>query len=362
MAVRVLCSRQALRLCSVLASPSTSSSSSSSLGLQQSNRGLRVGFLGAPFNKGQRRAGVSEGPQAVKDTGIITTLHDLGVDVRDYGDVELDNNNNNHNNNHSKQLTDDVSDSLYLGPNGERHFQTVLTYNQRLSSKVGEVLKDGRLCVTVGGDHSIAIGTIHGHAHSNPEHQVVVLWVDAHADLNTGTSSPSGNMHGMPAAFHITNLSSRHAKLQDGFPQASLATTHLAYIGLRDVDKGERAFLDQLGIVNYGMREVDRLGVREVVARCLDHLSPSNTRPLHVSFDIDALDPLEAPSTGTPVRGGLTMREGLVVVEEARAGGHMGALDLVEVNPHLGTPTDAAYTAHAAKEIIMGALVGGDSQ
>ncbi|KAK4315946.1 hypothetical protein Pmani_012858 [Petrolisthes manimaculis] len=352
MAVRALCSRQAFRLCSVLAS---TSSSSSSLGRQQSNRGLRVGFLGAPFNKGQRRVGVSEGPQAVKDTGIITSLQDLGVDVKDYGDVEPDNNNNN-------KPTDDAGDSLHLGPNGERHFEAVLTYNQRLSSKVGEVLKDGRLCVTVGGDHSIAIGTIHGHAHTNPEHQVVVLWVDAHADLNSGTTSPSGNMHGMPAAFHITNLSSRHAKLQDGFPQPSLATIHLAYIGLRDVDKGERAFLDQLGIVNYGMRDVDRLGMREVVARCLDHLSPSTTRPLHVSFDIDALDPLEAPSTGTPVRGGLTLREGLVVVQEAWAGGHMGALDLVEVNPHLGTPTDAAYTAHAAKEIIMGALVGGYSQ
>ncbi|KAG0712895.1 Arginase-2, mitochondrial [Chionoecetes opilio] len=165
-----------------------------------------VGVVGAPFNKGQRREGVSKGPQVIRETGVLEHLTSLGLDVRDYGDVNDDN----------------TGPDLHLGPDGERHHTTVLEYNRRLSSAVTRVVKEGRVCVTLGGDHSIAIGSVHGHSAANPDHQVVVLWVDAHADLNTGAISMSGNMHGMPVAHHLHAMDKQINKLPDGWPKPCL--------------------------------------------------------------------------------------------------------------------------------------------
>ncbi|RXG62177.1 Arginase-2, mitochondrial [Armadillidium vulgare] len=206
------------------------------------------------------------------------------------------------------------------------------------------------MCITLGGDHSIAIGSVNGHCIGTPHKQVrtqhfgstfsSVLWVDAHADINTGRTSPTGNMHGMPISFLVQELKHKINRLPGSeWPQP-------------------RKYLDDMGILHFGMRDLDKIGLNEAVARCLDHLQPTESRSLHVSFDIDVLDPFEAPSTGTPVRGGLSLREGLSIVEEARNTGRLRGFDLVEVNPTIGTVNDSSLTAEAAKAIILGATAG----
>ncbi|XP_042860094.1 arginase, hepatic-like [Penaeus japonicus] len=302
---------------------------------------LHVGVVGAPFNKGQRRMGVKEGPSAIKDTGFLDDLRNLGVDVTDYGSVNL------------QQPEDNEA-----GPDGERWHKTVLEYNRLLADSVAQALRNTDLCLTLGGDHSIAIGTINGHSQVEPEHQVVVLWVDAHADINVGMTSPSGNMHGMPVSYHLRELAKKVNRLSDQWPQPCLSAHHISYIGLRDLDPGEVRMLKDMGIQAFWADDVERLGLSAVLRMCFEHLKPSETRPLHISFDIDALDPGEAPSTGTPVRGGLTLREGLNIVETARSTGHLRALDMVEVNPDLGNQNDANLTSQAARLVILSALAG----
>ncbi|XP_053634917.1 arginase, hepatic [Cherax quadricarinatus] len=303
---------------------------------------LHIGVVEAPFNKGQKKKGVEDGPKTIRDTGVFNTIQNLGSTVREYGVVEM---------REGEQHT--------AGPSGEHNHSVVLNYNARLAATVSKVITEGGLCVTLGGDHSIGIGTVSGHSQANPHNQVVLLWVDAHADLNTGSTSPSGNMHGMPVAYHLKELARRGVnRLPNSWPQPRLSARHLAYIGLRDLDDGEVKFLEELGILAFGMRDLDAVGLNNAICRCLDHLQPGASRPLHLSFDIDSLDPLEAPSTGTPVRGGLSLREGLQITEAVRETGHLRCMDIVEVNPHLGNPDDAVLTANAARLILLSALHG----
>ncbi|KAF2353122.1 Arginase [Trinorchestia longiramus] len=302
----------------------------------------RIGVLGAPFEKGQKHAGVADGPSTVRKTDFITTLIERGLDVIDYGDLR-------------EELSGNQQYST--GPEGEKDFVRVLEYNKKLAMAVADVRRDGRICVTLGGDHSIAIGTIAGHAATLLPHQKLsVLWIDAHADINTGATSRSSNMHGMSAGFHLKEM--QHSCLECSFPVSQLDLDHLAYIGLRDVDIGETKILDRLKVTAYHMSDVDRLGMAECVARCFDHLKPSHDQPLHVSFDIDAIDPVVAPATGTPVMGGLTVREGCVALEAARETGHLHALDLVEVNPSLSNARGINNTALAARTLLFAALSG----
>nr|XP_045622179.1 arginase, hepatic-like [Procambarus clarkii] len=315
------------------------SSSSRLAAATSTNRNIHIGVVAAPFNKGQKRDGVKDGPKSILDTGVLKDLETLGSEVRDYGQVEMV-----------------PRESYQPGPNGEHNHAAVLDYNRRLAASVTKVIKEGGVCLTLGGDHSIGIGTVTGHAGASPRHQVVLLWVDAHADLNTGATSPSGNMHGMPVSYLLLELASRVNRLPDKWPQPRLRGEHLVYIGLRDVDEGEKKMLQELNIMAYGMREVDSLGLDKVICRSLEHLKPQATRPLHVSFDIDSLDPHEAPSTGTPVRGGLHLREGLQIAEAVHQTGYLRALDLVEVNPGLGSRDDAHLTSQAARLIILSAL------
>lgn len=303
---------------------------------------LHVGVVGAPFDKGQPKEGVRHGTVAIKNTGVLEDLQKLGANLTDYGNIKLN------------TPLENVP-----GPDGEKWHTRVLEYSRLLSNTVEKAVRETDVCLTIGGDHSIAIGTVNGHSRACPEHQVVLMWVDAHADVNLPTTSPSGNMHGMPVAFHLRELADKVNKLPDGWPNPSISAPHLCYIGLRDVDPGEVRMIEELGIQGFYARDIESMGLDAVVKTCLNRLNPSETRPLHVSFDIDALDPLEARSTGTPVRGGLTLREGLGIVEAARNTGFLRALDLVEVNPELGNrQEDAEETAQAARLVILAALAG----
>jgi len=228
---------------------------------------------------------------------------------------------------------------------------------QQLSSQVYAHSKEGRFVLTLGGDHSIAIGTISGTAKATRERlgrDIAVIWVDAHADINTPETSGSGNIHGMPVAF-LTGLAKEEKKDVFGWIQDDqrISVKKLVYIGLRDVDRGEKKILRENGIKAFSMHDIDRYGIGKVMDMALGWIG-SDT-PIHLSFDIDALDPMWAPSTGTAVRGGLTLREGDFIAECVAETGSLIALDLVEVNPSLETQ-GAHETIRAGCSIVRCAL------
>ena len=205
-------------------------------------------------------------------------------------------------------------------------------------------------------DHTIGAGSIAGLLKSHPD--AGVLWIDAHADINTPTISPSGNMHGMPLAFLLQGLVSHSTipGLEWMGEGPFLKKENLVYIGLRDVDSGERKLIRELGIRAFTMQDVDRFGIGKTMEMALDHLCGSNLRPIHMSYDIDAVDPVLAPSTGTTVRGGLTFREALYVAEAASESRSLVSLDMVEVNPSLVPGHGAAITVDMALLLISSAL------
>jgi len=214
--------------------------------------------------------------------------------------------------------------------------------------------------VTLGGDHSIALGSVHGilQHYEGTGKSPCILWVDAHADINTTELSPSGNMHGMPLSFNVIEMSNENEDLKsfDWFTPR-LKACDVAYIGLREVDPEETQIIQDLDMQAFSMRDVDELGIREVTKRAIRAINPNNDRPLHVSFDIDALDPAESPATGTPVPGGLSLREGMSVLEECYKSGCLTALDIVEVNLDLvAEEFRRKQTLNAAHRLIMAAF------
>lgn len=205
---------------------------------------------------------------------------------------------------------------------------------------------EGDFVLCLGGDHSVAAGSISGVLAARPD--TAVLWIDAHADVNTPGASPSGNLHGTPVSLLLRLHEQQQAQALPGWEwmraMPALAPSRLAYIGLRDLDPGEKAAVRALGLCAYTMADVDRHGIGRVVEMALGHLlgggggDEQRRRPLHLSFDIDAVDPSLAPATGTAVPGGLTLREAHFIAEAAAATGCLGSMDLVEVNPALAGP------------------------
>lgn len=235
------------------------------------------------------------------------------------------------------------------------HLGDVAACTNRLSESVQKVLKDGRRVLTLGGDHSLGIGTIDGHV--KVMQNVAVIWVDAHADLNTNKTSESGNVHGMPVALLTSELSDYWPHLPGmDWQQPMLSIRNVAYIGLRSVDRYERLVIEKFGITAFGMEDVERYGIHDVISMAIDKIDPDGVKSLHVSFDIDSLDPLEAPSTGTAVRGGLSLREAIHIMEEVHRTHRLNAIDLVEVNPYIGNVRDVKLTIEAAIHIIQAAL------
>lgn len=252
---------------------------------------------------------------------------------------------------------DDLLPSEDPDHRGMKKPRAVSAVTQALSTQVYDHAKEGRLVLTLGGDHSIAIGTISGTAKAIKERlgrDMAVIWVDAHADINTPETSDSGNIHGMPVAF-LTGLASDKPDAPFGWikDEHRISPKKLVYIGLRDVDRGEKKILREHGIKAFSMHDIDRHGIGKVMDMALGWIG-SDT-PIHLSFDIDALDPRFAPSTGTAVRGGLTLREGDFIAECVHETGSLVALDLVEVNPSL-QEEGAAETVRSGVSIVRCAL------
>ncbi|XP_058820906.1 arginase, hepatic-like [Topomyia yanbarensis] len=299
----------------------------------------KIGIVGVPFEKGQRKQGVGLGPKAIREAGLIDSIQEIShrLNIRDYGDI------------HYEALNLSGRQTVNM-----RMLEHVASCTKHLSEKVVQVLNDDRLCVTLGGDHAIAIGSIDGHLKHSAD--VAVIWVDAHADLNTNATSPSGNLHGMPVALLAKELADYWPYIPGmDWQEPIISIKNLVYIGLRSVDPYERAIIDKFNIHAFGMREVEKYGIRDVMKMALERVDPDKSKSLHVSFDIDSLDVLEAPSTGTSVRGGLTLREGIYIMEELYNTERLAAVDLVEVNPSIGTAEDVKKTVDAAIHLLVAA-------
>jgi arginase len=231
-----------------------------------------------------------------------------------------------------------------------------------LADLVESKLKLGRFPLILGGDHSIGIGSLAGILRAKPE--TGVIWVDAHADINTPTVSESGNMHGMPLGIMMKELTpDRRAIpglewLEEGTgPSPYLSPDALVYVGLRDIDKAERRFIRQLGIKTFTMYDIDHLGIGRVMDLALEHLLKNDpNRPIHLSYDIDAVDPMHAPATGTAVRGGLTWREAHFVAEHVVKSGSLASAEIVEVNAALSDGQGASATVELGRQLVNAML------
>ncbi|XP_050307410.1 arginase, hepatic [Anthonomus grandis grandis] len=302
---------------------------------------LKVGILGVPFDKGQGKKGVADGPSVIRKGGLIERIQEIGsLEIKDYGDI-------------SYTIPENLQRETV--PN-MKEYMHIATCNHELSKRVQQIINDGKLCVTLGGDHSLGIGTVDGHIKAKNEN-VCVLWVDAHPDLNTNKTSSSGNVHGMPLAILAKELSDYWPYLPGmDWQKPVISLRNIAYIGLRSVDSYERLVIDKLGINAFGMEDIENYGISTVVDMALNKIDPVKDKSIHVSFDIDSLDTLEAPSTGTSVRGGMTLREGIQLMEMIQRTGRLGAMDLVEVNPSIGSEQDVKRTVDAAIHIIAAGL------
>ncbi|GAO50607.1 Ureohydrolase [Saitoella complicata NRRL Y-17804] len=299
----------------------------------------RVAIVGCPFSGGQARGGVDFGPEHMINAGLIDQVKELGWDVTFEGHQQFE------------QLKPAANEDPDVGRLKNPRYVSAVT--KAVSGVVEKHCKRGEFPLTVGGDHSLAIGTVSGVMAAYPD--ACLVWVDAHADINTPHSTPSGNIHGCPLSF-VTGAAEPCPDVFSWVPKC-LPFERIAYIGLRDLDPVEKQILRENNVCAYTMHHVDKYGIGRVVEMALERINPGLQRPIHLSFDVDAMDPAVAPATGTPVRGGLTWREGMYICEALHETGKLVAMDLMEVNPVLGaSEQEVQATVHAGLSLARCAL------
>ena len=287
-----------------------------------SSRVREIAIIGATLDLGQGRRGVDMGPSAIRYAGLDERLSSLGYDVRDHGNVETA-----------------VPEATALSDERARFLPEIKTTCERIAAKVVEEVEAGSIPLVLGGDHSVALGTLGGLARVHGPGGV--LWIDAHSDINTPETSPSGNVHGMPLAA-VLGLADEWFQ-SDAWPLPAIDARRVALLGVRSLDDGERRLLREAGVRVFTMSEIDRIGVERAVSEALDRVSGGGF--VHVSLDMDALDPEIAPGVGTPVRGGLTYREAHLALELVAESGLAASFEVVEVNPILDRENTTAVTA-----------------
>ncbi|MCA8951652.1 MAG: arginase [Planctomycetes bacterium] len=293
---------------------------------ERASRGT-IRLVGVPMDLGAGRRGVDMGPSAIRIAGIRPGLERLGYRVEDDGDVGVP-----------------APETRDPGPPSARYLEPIYHVCNRLRLRVRRTLESGHVPVVLGGDHSIAIGTVSGVAEYHHDHgdKIGLIWVDAHADMNTPDSSPTGNIHGMPLA---TLLGKGHEKLvgMGGFVP-KVEPRHVCLIGIRDIDATEREIVKASGIHAYTMRDVDERGIRAILAESIGHVT-DGTAGFHVSFDLDGMDPTCVPGTGTPVKGGIDWREANLLMEMVSDTGRMLSLEITELNPILDVKNQSGEVA-----------------
>ncbi len=269
----------------------------------------RVAIIGAALDLGAGRRGVDMGPSAIRYAGLHGQLARAGIEVEDRGNVEAV-----------------LAETRARGAEQARFLDEILDTCARISGEVERVREEGLVPLVLGGDHSIAIGTLSGLAASGSGG---VLWLDAHGDLNTPETTPSGNVHGMPLAAALGLCGAKFAK--EGLRLPAIDPEHVALVGVRSLDPGEQALVRELGIAVYTISDLDRRGVEPVIEEALARVSGASF--VHVSVDLDVVDPEFAPGVGDPVLGGLSYREAHLALELVAEAGMLDCLELVEVNP-----------------------------
>ena len=289
-------------------------------------------MIGAPLDLGAGRRGVDMGPSAIRYAELEQQLADkLGVRVTDAGNV-----------------ISPVVETTEMGDEHARYLSQILDLCDRLARLVAEVDGRGALPLVLGGDHSVALGSLVGMAQARGGPGGVV-WIDAHGDLNTPATSPSGNVHGMVLAAALDRAG--EAFRRAGWPLPAVAPGKVALVGVRSLDDGERELLQTLGAKVFTMSEIDRIGVEPCMREAIAHAGGAAF--LHVSFDMDVVDPDQAPGVGTPVKGGLSYREAHLAMETVAESGQLDSLDVVEVNPILDREN---ATGELAVELVASAL------
>jgi arginase len=291
-----------------------------------------IAIIGVPVDLGAGRRGVDMGPSAIRYVGLKARLEALGHPVRDLGNVEVS---------LAEQCEPPVA--------GERlrYLEPIVTINQLLAQRVAGVVAEGGFPLILGGDHSLSIGSVAGVARGR---RLGVIWIDAHGDFNTPETTPSGNIHGMSVAALTGQGHPRLTSLLDSAPV--LRETDVALVGIRDLDMVEREALHASGIHVFTMHDIDRRGLASVMEEAIIRVSVG-TAGFHVSLDMDALDPSQAPGVGTPVLGGISYREAHLAMELVAQSGKLVSMDLVEVNPILDSHN---VTAELAVEFALSAL------
>lgn len=289
-----------------------------------------ISLIGVPTDVGAGHRGASMGPEALRVAGITQTLEAMGLQVKDCGNLS------------------GPPNPWQLPDNGYRHLAEVIRWNELLCEASYQELKQGRLPIMLGGDHCLGAGSVSAAARYCKEvgKKLLVIWLDAHTDFNTHEMTPTGNIHGMPVAClfghgpdELTNLA--------GFKPA-LTASQIKQIGIRSVDAEEKKFVHAAGYDVFDMRYIDENGMRATMQRALEKVDQDTH--IHVSFDVDFLDPEIAPGVGTTVRGGPNYREAQLCMEMIGDTGLMGSLDIVELNPALDMRN---LTAEIAVEMIQ---------
>ncbi|RKD72992.1 arginase [Sinobaca qinghaiensis] len=292
----------------------------------------KITMLGVPMDLGQSRRGVDMGPSAIRYAGIVERLRKSGYEIEDAGNIEV-----------SKSPGVKTPEEENL-----TNFAEVRDTSEKLAGRVSNILSNAHFPLILGGDHSIAIGSIAG-ASAHFE-KMGVIWYDAHGDLNTAETSPSGNIHGMPLAV---SLGRGHESLVNTYKAgAKIQPDQVVIIGARDLDAGEKSYISETGMLVFTMHEVDRLGLAEVMNRTIQHLKHCDG--VHLSLDLDGLDPHDAPGVGTPVPGGMSYRESHLAMEILAEADIITSAEFVEVNPILDERNKTAEAAVA----LMGSLFG----
>jgi arginase len=292
----------------------------------------KLSIIGMPMDLGQRRRGVDMGPSAIRYAGIVERLKPLFDEVHDLGDIPIG----------RPEVVVDKESNL-------RNLDLVAEKSELLAEKVDAAVQSGAFPLVLGGDHSIAIGTLAGV--SKHYKNLGVIWYDAHGDLNTAETSPSGNIHGMPLA---ASIGLGHKLLTDlGGYSPKVKPENVVIIGARALDDGEKELIKEIGMKVYTMHEIDRMGMAKVMEETIAYLK-EKTDGVHLSLDLDGLDPSDAPGVGTPVIGGISYRESHLAMEMLEEARIITSAEFVEVNPILD---EKNRTAKVAVE-LMGSLFG----
>jgi arginase len=295
-----------------------------------------IEVIGVPVDLGAGRRGVDMGPSAIRIADLEPRLEQLGHKVQDVGDLDVM-----------------IPETQKVGEGKLRYKAPIMAFCEELRKVVDHSLERNRLPLVLGGDHSIAIGSIAGSTgyYARQDEALGLIWFDAHGDANTPETTPSGNIHGMALAVSLGFGDSELVNLGGRAPKVQPRNTVL--IGIRDLDPGEREILKKSGVTVYTMRDLDERGMRDVVDEA-SRIASDGTAGIHLSFDLDVVDPEDAPGTGTPVWGGITYREAHLAMEMLNDRAQIVAIDLVEVNPVLDTQNMTGILAAELAQSVLG--------